>query len=276
MAESQVVMLTGAASGIGRYLAGELVARGDRLLACDIAAEPLAQLTARWPADRVLPQVLDVRDPGAWRAAIDRVVERWGRLDVLLNVAGIIQPGLVHETAPPDIDWHIDVNAKGVMYGTQAAAAVMVRQGAGHIVNIASMAALAPIPGIAFYCASKWAVRGFTLAVAQELRPRGVKVSVICPDAVQTPMLDKQLDFPEAAMTFSTSHPLTAEDVGRAVLDRALRRGQLEIVLPASRGYLAKLSSMFPSLIGLVQPGILKQGQKRQAEARARHTAQRS
>ena len=91
---------------------------------------------------------------------------RGGRIDVLMNVAGIIAPGKVHEITADRMLSHLDVNARGVMLGTQAAARQMVRQGQGHIINIASLAGLAPIPGIAPYTASKFAVRGFSLAVA--------------------------------------------------------------------------------------------------------------
>lgn len=115
-ASSRVVVLTGAASGIGRHLTGLLAAGGDRLLATDVDFAAL-EATARqdgWPADRVLLAALDVRDPAAWRQAIGRAIDTWGRLDVLLNVAGIIQPGLVHAQTPRDIDLHLDINAKGL------------------------------------------------------------------------------------------------------------------------------------------------------------------
>src|SRR5205085_5137897 len=130
-------------------------------------------------------------------------VTTYGRVDVLMNVAGYLLPGYIHETSADQIERHMDINAKGLMLGTQAAARVMVRQGQGHIINIASMAALAPVPGLCCYSASKYAVRAFSLAVAQELRPHGVYVTAVCPDAVQTPMLDLQVDYQEAAMTFS-------------------------------------------------------------------------
>jgi len=271
-ASSRVVVLTGAASGIGRHLTGLLAACGDRLLATDVdlaALEAIARQDA-WPTDRVLLAALDVRDPAAWRQIIERAVDTWGRLDVLLNVAGIIQPGLVHAQSPRDIDWHLDINAKGLIYGTQAAAAVMVAQRSGQIVNLASMAALAAVPGLALYTASKWAVRGFSLAIAQELAPHGVRVSVVYPDAVQTPMLDKQLDYQEAALTFSGSRLLSVEEVGRAIVEQALERGRLEVIIPWSRGFLSKLTSCFPSWAARVLPALTAKGLRRQTAARDR------
>lgn len=267
MAQPRVVMLTGAAGGIGSALAAEIVRRGDQLLATDIELDALraGAEAGGWLTSLVRLRALDVRDPGAWQQAVQEAVDTWGRLDVMLNVAGYIHPGWIHEVAPEEIDRHLDINTKGVIHGTQAAARVMVPRGSGAIVNIASMAALAPIPGISLYSASKFAVRAFTLAVAEELRPLGVQVSVVCPDAVQTAMLDKQVDFPEAALTFSGSRALTAAEVVTAVLDRALDRGHLEVIVPRHRGWLAKFSNLWPALAQRLLPGLSKKGARRQA-----------
>ncbi len=265
-----VVLLTGAASGIGRHLADCLVTRGERLLATDVAVEPLENYaTAQgWPQDRVRTARLDVRSTEDWEAAIAAAATNWGRLDVLLNVAGYVHPGWIHEVDAEEIDRHIDINTKGVILGTRAAARQMVKQGHGQIVNIASLAGIAPIPGISLYSASKFAVRGFTLAVAEELRPHGVTVSVVCPDAVDTPMLDKQIDFTEAAMTFSGRRALQVEDVARAVLDVALVRKRLEVTLPRHRAWMAKLTSLWPALSRPLLPRLTQQGLRRQEAAR--------
>ena len=271
-ASSRVVVLSGAASGIGRHLTGLLAARGDRLLATDVdlAALEAAARHDAWPADRVRLAALDVRDPAAWRQTIQHAVDTWGRLDVLLNVAGVIQPGQVHDQNSRDIDWQLDINAKGLIYGTQAAAAVMVAQRSGQIVNLASMAALAAVPGLALYTASKWAVRGFSLAIAQELAPHGVRVSIVYPDAVETPMLDKQLDYQEAALTFSGPRLLSVDEVGRAIVEQALQRGRLEVIIPWSRGFLSKLTSCFPTWAARVLPTLTAKGLRRQNAARDR------
>lgn len=270
MNEPRVVMLTGAAGGIGNALAAELVRRGDLLMATDVDLEALTRAaeSAGWLSSNMRLGQLDVRDPQAWQQAVQDVVHTWGRLDVMLNVAGFLHPGWIHEIDPIEIDRHIDINTKGVIHGTQVAARHMAGRGEGAIVNIASMAALAPIPGIALYSASKFAVRAFTLAVAEELRPHGVHVSVVCPDAVQTAMLDKQIDFPEAALTFSGPRALTAEEVATVVLDRALTRKQVEVIIPRHRGWLAKLSNLWPRLAQAIMPRLSKSGAQRQAAAK--------
>jgi len=270
MHDAKVCFLTGAASGIGQHLAGAFLERGWKVYATDIQHEALKTHAAEksWPSASTQTAALDVRHSRAWEETLDAAVDRFGRLDLLLNVAGLIRPGLVHESTPESVEQHLDVNSKGTIFGTQAAARRMVAQGHGHIVNIASLAALAPVPGIALYSASKFAVRGFSLAVARELRPHNVFVTVICPDAVQTPMLDLQVDYPEAALTFSASRFLAVHDLERVIFDKVLVRRPLEVVLPRSRGWLAKLSSAAPSWSATLLPWLTRRGLARQRKLR--------
>jgi 3-oxoacyl-[acyl-carrier protein] reductase len=145
----------------------------------------------------------------------------------------------------------------------------MVARGRGHILNIASLAGIAPVAGLTLYSASKFAVRGFTLAAATDLKPHGVAVTVVCPDAVATPMLALQEDFAEAALTFSGSKPLTVEEVGSAILD-ALESRPLEVALPHSRAILARFASAAPGLASHVDPWLRKKGIRTQATIRKR------
>jgi 3-oxoacyl-[acyl-carrier protein] reductase len=263
---SRVMVLTGAGSGIGRHLASRLLGAGHRLVAADLD-EPRLQAAARelsWPSDRALLRRHDVRDARAWPEVVDLAVRTWGRLDVLLNVAGVLRPSYVHTLDPADVDFHFDVNAKGVVHGTRAAAARMVEQGQGHIVNVASLAAHVPVPGLALYAASKFAVRGFSLAAAVELRPKGVFVSIVCPDAVQTPMLDLQVPHPEAALTFSGARALTVQEVANVIVDDVLERKPLEVLIPRARGVLARITSAFPGLALRLAPLMLRRGRERQ------------
>ncbi|MFP4601078.1 MAG: SDR family NAD(P)-dependent oxidoreductase, partial [Persicimonas sp.] len=143
---------------------------------------------------------------------------------------------------------------------------VMVEQGEGHIINVGSLASLAPVPGLSLYTASKFAVRGFSLAAAQELRPLGVFVSAVLPDAVATPMLDLQVDYEEAAMTFSGTRPLSLAEVEAVILEKVLTQRPLEVALPAHRGGLARLANLIPQVSMVIAPLLRKIGLRKQCD----------
>ena len=134
---------------------------------------------------------LDVTDAAAVQAAVDEVVDRAGRLDLMFNNAGIVWGG---DTELLTLDqWNaiIDVNIRGVVHGVAAAYPPMVRQGHGHIINTASMAGLTAAGQITSYVTTKHAVVGLSLALRSEAVTHGVGVLVVCPSAVETPILDK-------------------------------------------------------------------------------------
>ncbi|MCG3174621.1 MAG: 3-phenylpropionate-dihydrodiol/cinnamic acid-dihydrodiol dehydrogenase [Myxococcota bacterium] len=262
--------LTGGASGIGRELAAELVRRGARLMVTDLRENDLLAIaeSAGWRAPQVEARGQDVRDSRRWAELIDEACRLFGRLDVLLNVAGVLKPGYAHESGAEDVHLHMDVNAKGMIFGVQAAARAMIPLRRGHIVNIASLAGVAPVPGLSLYSASKFAIRGFSLAAAQELRRHGICVSVLCPDAVRTPMLDLQRDYPQAALTFSGDRTLDTGEIVRAILDDILINQPVEVMLPRSRGVLAAAANLSPGAAALLEPVLRKRGLSRQKQLR--------
>lgn len=264
---SQRILVTGCASGIGRDLAEVLLSAGHRVLATDRKLPPLEQAAREWPAspERLQLRALDVTDPLAWEAAVAAARRCFGGLDVLVCVAGVLVPGWAHELTDEAVDLQLDVNVKGVVHGARAVVPEMIAQGRGHIVNVASLAALAPVPGLAVYCASKHAVRGFSLSMALELRAHGIAVTVVCPDAVQTPMLDVQRDVEAAAMTFSGPRVLTVREVSEAIV-RALDERPLELLLPPSRGWLAKLAELAPQTGRVLEPLLRWQGRRKQRQ----------
>jgi 3-oxoacyl-[acyl-carrier protein] reductase len=194
---------------------------------------------------------------------LDAAESTFGPVDHLLNVAGYLRPAWVTAIDPVDVDRHYDINVKGVVLGTHAAAKRMVNRGRGHIINIGSLASLAPVPGLSLYSSSKFAVRGFSLAAAQELRAKGVAVSVVLPDAVQTPMLDLQVDYEEAALTFSGTRALTADEVASAVL-RVMDEGLLELALPSWRGWIARAANLVPESARGLAPLLRTLGRRKQ------------
>ena len=262
------VLLTGAASGIWCAVAAKLLAAGAKVLATDRDPDALLKASAQWSGGELVRARLDVTEPKDWQAALEEAVRRFGGLDVLYNVAGFLSPGWVHEFDVSDIDRHLSVNVKGVMLGTRYGAAHMVQRGAGHIVNIASMAAYGPVPGLALYSATKYAVRAFSLAAAAELRPRGVAVTVVCPDAVATPMLDKQTEYDEANLVFSAPRILTAEEVANVLTDEVLRKRPLEVALPRARKWLARAADWAPEAAEFLRPMLARAGEAKRKSFR--------
>jgi len=262
-------LITGCGSGIGRHLAQVLIRQGAYVLATDInraaVEDCLSEIDA--PADRAVAMEMDVRDPAQWDEAVALVLERWQQLDVLLNVAGVVHGRYVHEATAADVNFHLDINTKGAMYGSIAASRVMVPKRSGHIINVASIAGLIPVPGISFYSASKFAVRGFSHAIADELEAHGVFVTVICPNAVATPMLDAEASQPETMLSFSGSRILSIKDLEDAVVLRALTRRPREIILPSTMSFFARFTTAFPALVSPLLPYFRRRG----AEAQARY-----
>ena len=251
-------LITGAASGIGKHLVEVLVGRGESVVAADIDYDRLVQSASGQRGDLRLCK-LDVREPSQWTEALDLACSR-GPLDVVMNVAGYLRPGRTQLLTRDDVDLHFDINTKGVIHGTRLAAQVMCEQGSGHIINIASIAALAPVPGLGLYSASKHAVRAFSLAAAEDLRPHGVAVTVVCPDAVRTPMLDLQVNYEEAAMTFATPTLLSVENIAELILGHVLSERPLEVAIPRLRKVLAHIANIAPGMTRVLLPIMQRAG----------------
>ncbi len=269
---AKVVMITGSASGLGRGLTQRFLQDGYRVLATDIDFDALKTAAREdgWQTDALWLRKLDVAKKAQWQKLWGELLEKWQSIDVLCNVAAYLKPGQVRNLAHEEIDRHLQVNVCGLMYGCQLATQTMVEQGRGHIINIASLAGVAPIPGISLYSSSKFAVRGFSLALAQELKPHGVAVTVICPDAIETPMLALQEDYEDAALTFSGGRTLTVDELCEYVFHKVLPKRPVELLIPGGRGWLAKLGSAFPDLTFLLSDYLGKKGAQKQASRKHR------
>jgi NAD(P)-dependent dehydrogenase (short-subunit alcohol dehydrogenase family) len=181
-----VALITGGASGIGAAWAKSLAGRGAKVILAD-RQEPEAGALARSLGGDALG--LDVRDAAAFDAAVAGVFARHGRLDYLFNNAGTGIGGEAKDYTLDDWRYVIDVNLMGVVHGVQAAYSRMIRQGFGHIVNTASMAGQMATPLAVVYGTTKHAVVGLSRSLRAEGRLYGVRVSVVCPGVIRTPIL---------------------------------------------------------------------------------------
>jgi NAD(P)-dependent dehydrogenase (short-subunit alcohol dehydrogenase family) len=272
---SRVAIVTGGASGIGRALGAALVRRGDRVVLADVdgtAAAEVAELLGAAGPGVATAAAVDVRDAGAVAALVGGTAERHGRLDLLFNNAGVGIGGPAEELALAHWDRTLDVNLRGVVHGVHAAYPLMVRQGHGHIINTASLAGLLPSPGSAPYATTKWAVVGLSLSLRAEGAPRGVRVSVVCPGGVDTPILDKGMpaDLPRmpsvegidtrALITrFSGGRLYSADALAVDVL-RGVDGNRPFIVAPRQARVMWRLMRLSPSLVLQVWAAMAARG----------------
>lgn len=255
--EGAVALVTGAGSGIGKELALALAKRGARVWVTDVNIDA-AERVASACGDTAKALHLDVRDAGAVKKAIEGAARESGRLDYLFNNAGIGVGGETHELGAAHFDRVIDVNIRGVVHGVVAAYPIMVKQGSGHIVNTASLAGLGPAPFLTPYAMSKHAVVGLTTSLRVEAAAYGVRVSALCPAAIETPILDAQnpSDLPEVSwkpdirrfLTKVAGPPYPADKLAAETLE-AMAKNVGIIVIPGRARLIWRLGRLSLDLV---------------------------
>jgi NAD(P)-dependent dehydrogenase (short-subunit alcohol dehydrogenase family) len=264
-------LVTGAGSGIGAALCRALDAAGAHVVCTDIDGDAAAR-TAAMLSPRARAARLDVTDAAAVQAAVDEVVARAGRIDLMVNNAGIVWGG---DTELLTLDqWNaiIDVNLRGVVHGVAAAYPQMLRQGGGQLINVASMAGLTAAGQVTSYVATKHAVVGLSLALRSEAVPRGVGVLCVCPAAVETPILDKGSVGGFVGRDYFLQNQRRAYDADRLARDilRAVERNRAILVKPAvahAQWWVARLA---PTLMNRMAMQFVAGQRRRQVRSGAR------
>ncbi|MBU8816648.1 SDR family NAD(P)-dependent oxidoreductase [Mycolicibacterium goodii] len=218
---SKVILISGASPGLGRAITEAALAAGHCVVAGVRSATALSDLTSREP-DRLAVIELDVTNDEQARAAVATAVERFGRLDVLVNNAGYANMSAIEDVDIDDFRAQIETNFFGVVRLTRAALPVMRSQRAGHIVQISSVGGRLVRPGLAAYQSAKWAVTGFSGVLAEEVAPLGIRVTVLEPGGMRTdwagssmritPVRDEYAATVGAAASLSNPNVLGASD----------------------------------------------------------------
>ncbi|BBH18024.1 putative short-chain dehydrogenase/reductase [Nocardioides baekrokdamisoli] len=258
-------MVTGAGRGIGFALASQLSDNGYRVVLTDVDGES-AERAAAEIGNGAVGLEQDVRDMASHRSVAAEAA-RLGPLTRWVNNAGILFSGDAWTHGDDQVAAILDVNVRGVMAGCSAAVNAM--EGGGAILNIASISALGPVPGLALYAATKAAVLSYTTSLEGDLRHAGrpIRVRALCPDVVGTAMVSSQQKEPGAALLFSGPKPLQEDDVARAGIDLLEQKHQIFRVVPRWRGALVRTIDLAPSL-GLGSLALMRKvGDHRQAHA---------
>lgn len=251
--QGKVAIVTGASSGIGLSVARLWVRRGGKVALVARTASKLEE-AARELGEGAVPFPLDVQDLEALEALPGRVVDRFGRLDVVVNNAGLNHRGEIEKYSPRQLAEIITTNLTAPIVLARAALDEIERGGA--IVQVASIAGMVPVPGEASYCASKAGLRAFSRAIAYELAERDIHVGTVCPGPVDTGFLGDLEEVPDIVL----SQPMiTADEVAEAVIQCIDERVD-EIALPRRSGRLATMAYLMPDFARRIRPVLEKRG----------------
>lgn len=215
-AAGRVWLITGASRGLGRAFAEAALAAGDRVAALARSADQLDRLADEHGRDRVLPLPADVTDRAAVHAAVEQAVARFGRLDVVVNNAGAMWLGAVEEFSEQEARAAIEVNFFGALWVTQAVAPHLRAQGGGRLLQISSVGGVVSGPSAGLYSAAKFALEGMSEALAQELAPFGVQVTIVEPGGYWTDLYRSGLHHTTPLDAYASLRPAPADPEAEA------------------------------------------------------------
>ncbi|MDR3498826.1 MAG: SDR family NAD(P)-dependent oxidoreductase [Parvibaculum sp.] len=257
----KVAVVTGAASGIGRATAVALAREGARLAISDVDRTGLAETAARITAagGEVQTYLLDVSSREAVYAFAQEIESQFGGADIVINNAGVAQVASVEDLSYEDFEWVMNIDFWGMVYGTKAFLPQLRKKGAGHVVNVSSIFGLFSVPTQAAYNSAKFAIRGFTEALRQEMRGSGIVVSCVHPGGVKTNVMRNARFLQsvqttvreEAASGFDRLARTTPDEAAQTIL-KGIRKNNPRILIGMDARILDWLVRLLPASYGKV------------------------
>jgi len=256
----KVVVITGASSGIGEQSAEEFVKLHANVILISRNEEKLQEIATKLSKyhTKVFVYACDVSKKNQVDAMGKIIIEKFGTIDILVNNAGFGIHNTVNETKIEEMESQMMTNFFGMMYCTKAFLPKMLEQRSGHIVNVASVAGSIGIPGMASYCASKFAMLGFSESLFHELKGTGVGITVVSPIMVRTNFLNHESFGKMPRYSFTS---LSSKTVANAVV-RAASSPRLEIVVPQFVRFVIWVKQTLPYLINPIVGGIFRKSMK--------------
>ena len=261
-----VIIITGAASGIGKELSLQLAATGARLILCDIQETKLYAVEAqiKQTGGTAEAYMLDVTDASAFEQAIQYVADKYGVVDYLFNNAGIANTGEMQDLQVKHWKKVIDVNLMGVIYGTSFAYRQMVKQKKGHIVNIASLAGLCAMPLGLPYTTSKHGVVGLSKGLREEGKAYNIKVTVVCPGFIESSIYGsaEQANADTSDSRAMIPFKLVPVDKAVSIILKGVANNKAMIVFPFYGKLIRFLQNTFPALLNGIHKKVLRDFRK--------------
>ena len=265
--EGQVVVITGASAGIGESCARKFVAEGAKVVLAARSPGPLETLAAELGQGSALAVPTDVSDRGACERLLESANTHFGRIDILVNNAGFNFRGPLHEVPVDGMLQVLDVNLVAPLLLSRLVLPQLRSQNSGCIVNVASLAGRVPLDDEATYSATKFGLRAFTYALAEELRDSNVTASVVSPGPVDTGFIMSAID--DVSDVVFSQPMSTADEIADLVLECAID-GKVERCKPVVGAKLATMAYLFPQLRHVLKPALERKGKRNKAKFRAR------
>ena len=255
--ENQTVIITGASSGVGEGVAHHFAANGANLVLVARNKEKLYQVRDFLKQKtRVIAISMDVSKFDDCQNLVKNTLAEYSSIDILINNAGCHERGYVEENDPQNLGRMIDVNLKAPIVLSRMVLPHMTKSGCA-IINVASLAGRVPVPGSAVYSASKFGLRAFTYALANELQTKAIKIATVSPGPIDTPFIMSDIDS-VSDLTFSQKIS-TVDEVALTIL-RLCKNNKIEEAMPKISGFFTNMTYLFPKLGSILSPLLIKKG----------------
>ncbi len=254
----KIVVVTGAASGIGRGLAVNMAKEGCSLALADVDQKGLNETLKLIDSENIQAKMymVDVSDRDRVYRFADEVAEDFGKVDIVINNAGVTLRDTLEDVTYEDLDWLLRINLYGIIYGSKAFLPYLKKQPLANLVNVSSVNAMFTSPTNGPYCTSKFAVRGFTLTLAQELKGTTVKVSCVYPGGIKTNLVRnarfhkgtrKEKSKDDAVALFDKFMVWTSADRAARVMIRGIKKNKPRILVGPDAHFYNMISRIFPA-----------------------------
>lgn len=236
---NKVIIVTGGSGGIGSAVVNRLLDCGAFVVSVYFNNRPFGQ-----SGENVICFEADLTATEEWERLISFTQKQYGKIDALINCTGYLEPGNFSSIEEDKIKKMIKINFVSVIIGIHKILEIFKKQNSGHIISIGSLGGLVPMPYSSVYCASKFALRGFTFSLAEELKGTGIDISLVSPGSVITKMLNYEALDKNTSIAF-VGRPVSPAEVSNAVINVILKP-QIELIVPGSQSVASKILSFSP------------------------------